>query len=99
MRYDSSVPNIIIVSNEPIKILVDDRNFDFQANIGDQGYSVRLPAGEHTAKIYTQSNGTQALKLTSFIISGLIVFFGILAGLLLSSLYIRTSLKKSRASA
>ena len=97
IQYRSTVPNNVIVSNKPIEIKVDDETLEFSFEGGDQGYSVRLPAGLHTAKIFTQTSGAQTLKCASMVISEIIVILGLLAGLILSGLFIHSSVKRRRA--
>jgi len=99
IKYQSLVPNIIILSEEPTEIILDDESFNTQVTRGELGYAVRFPAGQHTTTIFTQTSGTQTLKYASTAISGLIVFLGITAGLLLSGLYIRSSIRRKHLSA
>ncbi|MBN2411742.1 DUF2334 domain-containing protein [candidate division KSB1 bacterium] len=98
IKYQSLVPNVIILSEEPTEIILDDKNYDTQVTRGELGYAVRLPAGQHITTIYTLSSGTQTLKYASTAISGLIVFLGISAGLLLSGLYLRSSIRRKHLS-
>ncbi len=96
IKYQSLVPNIIILSEAPTEIELDNKNFNARFVKGELGYSVRLPAGQHTTTIYTQSSSTQTLKYASVAISGLIVFLGITAGLLLSGLYLKSTIRRKQ---
>ncbi len=98
ITYRSDAPNILVLSENPISIIINEEELNIPAIKGELGYSLRLPAGEHTVTIYTQTNGTQTLKYTSVVISGMIVILGILAGLFLSTLYLQNTIRRKRAS-
>ncbi|HPG40823.1 MAG TPA: DUF2334 domain-containing protein [bacterium] len=96
LEYESNTPNIVILTEEPREVYLDDTHFVVKALHGEQGYSIRLPAGRHNVKFYTQSKGTQSLKYASMVISGFIVILGALAGIVLSSLYIKSSVRRRK---
>jgi len=96
LEYESTTPNYIILTEEPRDIYLDGDHFTVKVLKGDQGYSVRLPAGRHNVKFYTQSKGTQSLKYASMVISIFIVILGALAGIVLSSLYIKSSVLRKK---
>ena len=98
VQYRSRVPNIIVLSQAPIQVLLDDKQIENESLKGELGYSLRLPAGEHQVTFYTQTGSTQTTKYASVFISGLIVVLGAFAGVYLTSLYIQNAWRRKRAS-
>ncbi len=96
-EYKSLEPNLIILSDEPKEILINNNKFECEILKGDRGYSLRLPAGNHSVTIYTQSSSTYLIRHVSVILSGLIVSIGSLAGGLLLIIYIRNSIRRKRS--
>jgi uncharacterized protein YdaL/uncharacterized lipoprotein YddW (UPF0748 family) len=95
-EYESFEPNIVIISDNPKEILVDKKVVNPEIMKGELGYSIRLPAGTHHTKIFTQTRGTQFLRISSVFISGSIVFIGFSAGSILSLIYIRNSYRRRK---
>lgn len=87
ISYFSSVNNYIIINEEPKQIYLNDNKFTPEVHQGIPGYSMKLPKGTHTIKIYTKSKGDSSRKNISIVGSFLIVTLSILAGSVLLVLY------------
>ena len=95
-EYESFESNIVIISDDPKEILIDGKIINPEIMKGELGYSIRLPAGSHHTQIYTQTRGTQVLRVISVFISGFIVFIGFSAGSVLSLIYIKNSYRRRK---
>ena len=94
IHYSSPMPNWVILNEQPRAILLDGKKFSATGTVGELGYSIKLPSGEHQAIIFTMSSGTQFLKFASLFLSGLIVLIGFFAGFSLIIIYVRHTLRK-----
>ena len=96
-EYNSRVPNLVILTDEPKEISIDGQKINAKMTKGELGFSVHLPEGSHIAIIHTQTSGTQLMRNASILLSGLIVLIGISAGTMLSILYVRSSIRRRKA--
>jgi len=88
MDYHSPVSNYIIVNEHPHKVILDGKRYETDIVHGIPGYTIRLPAGSHTVKVFTSMSGLVSLKNVSIVTSVTIVVVSGFAGSLLVILYI-----------
>lgn len=87
ISYHSPIRNYIIVNEEPKEIYVDGNKFTAEINQGIPGYSIQLPQGNHSIKIFTETKAGSSRNNISILGSFLIVSLSILAGSVLLILY------------
>ncbi|MFC1682793.1 DUF2334 domain-containing protein [Candidatus Zixiibacteriota bacterium] len=97
-EYQSIAHNIVLLTEMPQEIFIDDQPVDPQITTSELGFAVRLPSGRHVATIYTQTSGNQFTKHASVLLSGAIVLIGASAGMSLSFIYAKNSLRRKRRS-
>lgn len=94
--YRSPSMNYVIINEEPQGVYVDGKLFDAEVYHGIPGFSIKLPPGFRTVRIYTQSAGTLSLKNFSIVVSLLIVLVSGVAGSSLILLYMRGRRRRHR---
>jgi hypothetical protein len=97
LAYSSTMPNHLIVNENPREIFIDGIKTALPSDRGLPGYTVRLPAGDHEVKIITNSKMGVFIKNFSIIASALIVFLSTFGGTILIILYfIRAGRRRRR---
>jgi hypothetical protein len=88
ISYVSPARNYLIMNEKPRKVFVDGKLYNAEILDGISGFSLKLPAGSHSATILTRSVGSFSLKNFSIITSVFIVLLSSLAGCVLLVLYV-----------
>jgi uncharacterized protein YdaL len=94
--YESDTHNYIVLNEKPMKVFVDEEAYNPEIHHGIPGFSMKLPAGQHTVQITTKSTGTFSLKNFSIVNSIGIVLVSSLAGSVLLILYITGSIRRRK---
>jgi hypothetical protein len=94
---DETAPCYVIVSKRPSKVYVDNKRISATVLEGDSGFSVRLPAGAHVAKIYTGGNLGYLVETSGVVLFSLIIIFGFFTSILLLGLFIAIQIKRKLA--
>jgi uncharacterized protein YdaL len=96
VTYYSAMRNYIIINEKPKEVFLDGTLFHPEILYGIPGYSLKLPAGSHTVKIYTISSSSYSLKNFSIIASAMIVLLSVIAGSVLVVLYSTGYIRRRR---
>jgi hypothetical protein len=95
-QYESLAHNLVLLTEEPKEVFVDGKPIQPEISPSELGFVIRLPSGKHVATLYTQTRGRQFMKHASVCLSALIVLIGATAGMSLSVIYVKSSLRRKR---
>jgi hypothetical protein len=87
LEYADSTATYALLSAEPYKVEIDGRPYQALQQEGENGFSIRLPSGRHSASFYTEHRSTQIIKQASLILSGGIVLLGSVSGTIMLAMY------------
>jgi len=96
--YDSNfVPCYAIFNKRPAKIIVDSKKLSCQILEKDGGFSVKLPAGDHIARIMVGAGVSSLIEKSGVILLSLIIIFGFFTSVIFLGLFMIIQLKRKFA--
>jgi uncharacterized protein YdaL len=98
LSYDSGeAPCYAVVSKRPGRLYVDGKRASLNVLEGDNGFSVKLPAGIHAVKINVGSGLSDLVETSGVVLLSLIIIFGFVTSVLLLGLFIAIQVKRKFA--
>jgi uncharacterized protein YdaL len=89
-----NVPCWIEINKNPNKIYIDEKKYSFTALKGDNGYTLKLPAGTHAAKISVGGGLIDLIESSGVILLSIIIIFGFFTSVLFLGLFIIIQIKR-----
>lgn len=88
------VPCWVEISKRPNKILIDGNKYSYTAFKSDNGFTLRLPSGDHVAKISVGGGLSDLVESSGVILLSIIIIFGFFTSVLFLGLFIIIQIKR-----
>ena len=98
-EYETSLRALASLNAKPTKVIVDGQEIQTSILLGNDCYTISLPTGRHSVRIYSGDEFAYGVSLTSFWSTYAIAIFGFGAVVLLLMMYVGLKVVKQRAAA
>jgi uncharacterized protein YdaL len=94
--YEADQRALVSFTNEPTQVLVDGRPYSFTTMKGNDCFTIFLPAGTHEVEVITGDTFSYGINVTSLWSTTAIAIFGLIAVVLLISMYLLLKILRKR---